>query len=140
MPGHYRIGEVACLTGVTVETLRYYERRGLLPEPPRTEGGFRCYPPDVVSQVRFIKQAQALGLSLEDVQHLSPGPRHRSPAGCHRVSQLLQRRIVDVDNRLVQLRALRKTLASHLAACDHALRETTEPECPTLRTLARVRA
>ena len=66
-----RIGEVAHRAGVTVEALRYYERVGLLPRPPRSTGGLRRYRPDVLDRVRFIKQAQTLGLSLREIQQLT---------------------------------------------------------------------
>ena len=66
----YGIGEIANHTGVSVETLRYYEKRRLLKVPQRSEGGFRRYSDDVVHQVRFIKQAQSLGLTLDDIQQL----------------------------------------------------------------------
>ncbi|MEO5897320.1 MAG: MerR family DNA-binding transcriptional regulator [Vicinamibacterales bacterium] len=63
---------MATLTGVSVDALRYYERIGLLKAPPRTQGGLRRYPSDVVQRVGFIKQAQSLGLALEDIQELQP--------------------------------------------------------------------
>jgi MerR family mercuric resistance operon transcriptional regulator len=66
-----RIGEVAQQTGMTVEALRYYERKGLLPHPPRSAGGLRRYRSDVLDRVRFIKQAQTLGLSLKEIQQLT---------------------------------------------------------------------
>src|SRR5687768_16564772 len=74
----YRIGEIAHHTGVSVETLRYYEKRRLLKVPPRSEGGCRRYSEDVVHQVRFIKQAQSLGLTLDDIQHLVTGQQRRN--------------------------------------------------------------
>ncbi|MBA2304396.1 MAG: MerR family transcriptional regulator [Acidobacteria bacterium] len=134
----YRIGEVARLTGVSVETIRYYERRRLLIAPPRTDGGFRRYAPEVVAEVGFIRQAQALGLTLEDVHQLMNGHKHRGPAGCRRVCDLLDRRIIEVDSRIAQLRTLRKTLAAHLSSCTRALGDSPNPECPTLQSLGRV--
>ena len=80
----YRIGEIAERTGVSVETLRYYEKRRLLNAPARTQGGYRVYSDAVVHQVKFIKQAQSLGLTLEDIQQLVAGrcaPTMRPPAG-----------------------------------------------------------
>lgn len=65
-----RTGEVAAEANVNIQTLRYYERRGLLPQPPRRPSGFRVYEPDAVEIVRFIKRAQELGLSLEEVESL----------------------------------------------------------------------
>ena len=65
-----RIGELARRSGVNLETLRYYERRGLLPKPPRTRSGYRSYPTVAVQRVRFIKRAQALGFSLSEIYDL----------------------------------------------------------------------
>ena len=132
----YRIGEIAQQTGVSVETLRFYERRRLLKAPPRTQGGFRLYTDDAVQQVRFIKQAQSLGLTLDDVQQLLTG-RQRRPqvASCRKVHDLLTRRIEDIDARIKELREFRRTLKEHLTACDQALAAAGEPECPTIEAL-----
>ena len=78
-PSHnYRIGEIAERTGVSVELLRYYEKRRLLNAPARTEGGFRVHSDAVVQQMRFIKQAQSLGLTLDDIQKLAAGQLRRT--------------------------------------------------------------
>jgi MerR family Zn(II)-responsive transcriptional regulator of zntA len=135
MPGSYSIGEIAGLTGVSVETLRYYERRLLLKPPPRTDGGFRRYGSDVVAHVTFIRQAQSLGLSLEDVHRLLTGLQQQGRAGCRRVHDLLARRVADVDRRVAELRALRSTLGRHLAACDRTLQDAEEVSCPTVEAL-----
>ena len=134
----YRIGEIASHTGVSVETLRYYEKRRLLNAPPRTESGFRCYSGDVVHQVRFIKQAQSLGLTLGDIEQLIAGQQRRShPAPCRNVRDLLTRRIIDIDARIKELRSFRRTLHDHLIACEEALAAATEPPCPTIQALDR---
>ena len=70
MPSPLRIGQVASLAGVNIQTLRYYERRGLLREPERRHSGYRAYPPDTVALIRFIKRAQELGFSLSEVEEL----------------------------------------------------------------------
>jgi len=136
-PSHnYRIGQVAERTGVSAETLRYYEKRRLLSAPARTDGGFRVYPDAVVHQVRFIKQAQSLGLTLDDIQHLAAGQLRRNHApSCRKVRDLLTRRIEDIDARIKELREFRRTLHEHLAACDQALSSTAEPACPTIEAL-----
>ena len=133
---NYRIGEIAQQTGVSVETLRFYEKRRLLNAPPRTQGGFRLYTDDAVQQVKFIKQAQSLGLTLDDVQQLLSG-RQRRPqvASCRKVRDLLTRRIEDIDARIKELREFRRTLNEHLATCDRALAAAGEPECPTIEAL-----
>lgn len=132
----YRIGEIAQRTGVSVETLRYYEKRRLLQTPPRTEGGFRLYSDDVVRQVKFIKQAQSLGLTLDDVRHLSTGrERTAHAASCRKVRDLLGHRIEDIDARIKELREFRRTLHEHLVACERALAGAWDPECPTIDAL-----
>lgn len=134
----YRIGEIANHTGVSVETIRYYEKRRLLNAPPRTEGGFRRYSDDVLHQVRFIKQAQSLGLTLDDIQQLLTGRQRRShPPSCRRVRDLLTRRIDDIDARIKELQEFRRTLHEHFVACEQALAAATESPCPTIQALDR---
>lgn len=132
----YRIGEIAQQTGVSVETLRYYEKRRLLNTPPRTDGGFRLYSADAVQQVRFIKQAQSLGLTLDDVQQLVTG-RQRRPhvASCRRVRDLLTQRIQEIDARVEELREFQRTLHGHLVGCEQALSSAEDPTCPTIEAL-----
>jgi DNA-binding transcriptional MerR regulator len=132
----YRIGEIAQQTGVSVETLRYYEKRRLLKAPLRAEGGFRMYSNDAVQQVKFIKQAQTLGLTLDDVQQLLTGRQGRpNVASCRKVSDLLTRRIEDIDARIKELRDFRRTLNGHLVACQQALAARADPACPTIEAL-----
>ena len=132
----YRIGEVARQTGVSVETLRYYEKRGLLDAPARTEGGFRQYSDDVVHLVRFIKQAQSFGLTLDDIQQfvIHQQHRHHRPS-CRKVRDLLTHRIDEIEDRINELREFGATLRGHLALCESALERTVEPSCPTLDSL-----
>ena len=133
---NYRIGEIAERTGVSVETLRYYEKRRLVSTPGRTEGGFRLYSDAVVHQVKFIKQAQSLGLTLDDIQQLAGGRLRTNHApSCRKVRDLLTQRIEDIDARIKELREFRRTLHEHLAACDQALSSTAEPACPTIEAL-----
>ena len=136
-PSHnYRIGEIAERTGVTVETLRYYEKRRLLSASARTEGGFRLYSDAAVRQVTFIKQAQSLGLTLDDIQQLAAGRLRTNHApSCRKVRDLLTSRIEDIDARIKELRKFRRTLDEHLAACDRALASAPEPACPTIDAL-----
>jgi DNA-binding transcriptional MerR regulator len=133
---NYRIGEIAERTGVSVETLRYYEKRRLLNAPARTEGGFRVYSDAVVNQVKFIKQAQSLGLTLDDIHQLAAGRlrSHYAPS-CRKVRGLLTRRIEDIDARIKELREFRRTLHEHLASCERALASVAEPSCPTIEAL-----
>lgn len=103
-------GGVAKLLNVGVQTLHFYEREGLIPEPPRTESGYRIYPPALVERVRFIKQAQGLGLPLSEVKEiLSLAQDGGSP--CGRVQATLREKLKEVDRRLIELRRFRRDLA-----------------------------
>lgn len=103
------IGELAEHTGVTPKTLRFYERERLLPEPPRTSGGYRDYPPDAADRVTFIRQAQAAGLTLAHIgQILAIRDDGRAP--CAHATQLIDQQLRDVERRLTQLRATRSQL------------------------------
>ena len=114
-----RIGEVAARSGVSLDTLRYYERRRLLPRAPRTEGGFRLFPPETIERVRFIKQAQELGFSLDEIGELMTTG---GEAECRRVRDLLRVKLTELDGRLKAMRRFRRLLASHLEACERELK------------------
>src|SRR6266851_5559049 len=103
MVNGYRIGEVAVRAGVSVDTLRYYERLGVLPRARRTTGGLGQYGDDVLRLVRFIQQAQALGLTLKDVGHLLSDQGRGGRDRGRKVRDLLQLRLKDVDAELAEL-------------------------------------
>ena len=106
-----RAGEVAKSLGVGVQTLHYYEREGLIPEPPRTASGYRMYPPELVERVRFIRKAQALGLSLDEIREiLRLVEEGTSPCGC--VQDALAGKLHEVDERLRELQSFRDDLAA----------------------------
>ena len=125
-----RIGEVALRSGVSIDTIRYYERRRLLPAAARTEGGFRLFTPDAVERVRLIKQAQDLGFSLDEIgELLTTG----GGGECRRVRDHLKSELTELDERIRSMRIFRKTLARHLAACERELsRHTDDAVCPVL--------
>lgn len=135
MVNGHRIGEVAAKAGVTVDTLRYYEKLGVLPRARRTAGGLRQYDDDVLRQVRFVQQAQALGLTLKDVRQLVTDQGRAGRDRCRKVRDLLELRLKDIDEKLAELRAFRQTLRSHLADCERAL-ENDNPACPVITELA----
>jgi MerR family mercuric resistance operon transcriptional regulator len=116
-----RIGDLADRTGVTVETLRYYERRQLLRPSKRLPSGYRVYGGDAVGVVRFVKRAQSLGFTLGEVEELV---RLREQAWSGDATLLLRDAIVakvrDVNHRMSELRALRDELDALIAACDDA--------------------
>jgi DNA-binding transcriptional MerR regulator len=106
-----RIGEVAERAGVNVETLRYYERRGLLPEPPRREGGHREYGADAIRFVRAVKEAQRLGFSLAEIEEYLRLARRDPGAASETARERLEGKLEDVDAALAALRTRRAGLA-----------------------------
>lgn len=114
----YQIGEFASRSGVTPDTLRHYERLGLLPKPHRTSGGVRVYSADTVEWLRFIKQAQTLGFTLREVRDLLAFPGSAGAARC-------------------------RLLNNYLQECEHTLQESEraggEPPCPVIDTLKATR-
>ncbi len=104
-----RTGEVADQVGVNPQTLRYYERRGLLPEPPRRESGYRMYGHDAVRIVPFVKRAQELGFSLDEVESLFE-LAEGGPDSCDAAHRLAQQRMAELDRRIADLGAMRDAL------------------------------
>lgn len=130
-----RIGAIAAATGLTPDTIRYYERTGLVPKPVRTEGGFRLYPPEIVVRLRFIKQAQKLGLALAEIRDLLGPANGRRREQCQRVRAVLARHLTDVDTRMRELDAFRNTLRAAIEQCDRALRLRETIACPVVSRL-----
>lgn len=111
------IGRVAKVAGVNVETIRYYQRRGLLSEPDKPLGGYRHYPAEMVNTLRFIKRAQALGFTLEEVA----GLLHLEQAcACAETRTLAAHKLELIDRQLTGLAAMRKALARLVRQCDRA--------------------
>ncbi|MCL5965249.1 MAG: heavy metal-responsive transcriptional regulator [Deinococcus sp.] len=110
----YRIGEVSALAGVSRDTLRFYEREGLLRPSERSEGGYRLYEAEAVQRLRFIKQAQALGLTLDDIRVLLEVMREGRPP-CADVRRLLRQKAELLNRRIAELTALRDSLAERQA-------------------------
>lgn len=118
-PGHHtnlRSAEVAALAGVNVETLRYYERRGLLPEPPRSPSRYRCYPQSAIERVRQVKVLQQLGFSLADIASLL-SLRTDSPVTCSDLSRLARDKLAIVEEKLAALEGVRDALAEVTRSC-----------------------
>jgi DNA-binding transcriptional MerR regulator len=127
-----RSGQVAAAAGVNLQTLRYYERRGLLAEPDRSNGGHRLYPPEAIRVLRVIKSAQRLGFTLEEVADLLDAGRHHYGT---RVEAGLQTHVVDklaeVQARIADLQVRENTLQSAITAgCDDLVTCAGTPECP----------
>jgi MerR family transcriptional regulator, copper efflux regulator len=125
-----RIGEVAAGAGVNVQTLRYYERRGLLPEPQRRGAGYRAYDPDTIRLVRFIKRAQELGFTLREIAELIE--LRQSPRRGAEVRALACAKVEDIERRMSHLQAMRDALGGLVDACEC---EGTSPACPIIEAL-----
>ncbi len=114
--GPLRIGQVAREASVGIETIRFYERRGLIPEPPRTASGYRQYPISVVGRLRFINHAKGLGFSLKEiVQLLTLG---ESPdTTCEDVKSVAEAKLQEIEGKLSDLAHIQVSLKSLVAAC-----------------------
>lgn len=126
-----KVGEVAKQAGVNLQTVHYYERRGLLPKPPRTGSNYRAYPASAVRRVRFIKRAQVLGFTLHEIGELlslQAGPRSR----CADVRERAQAKMRDIDARVRSLQAMRRALTKLIAEC---VEEEPVSRCPILEAL-----
>jgi Hg(II)-responsive transcriptional regulator len=129
-----RTGHLATEAGVNIQTLRYYERRGLLRPPPRGESGYRSYGEDSVGVVRFIKGAQNLGFSLAEVETLL-GLADGGPDGCEAVRTVAQHKLDDLEAKIVSLQSMRASLQRLLATCERPRRRR---ECPLIEALGGV--
>jgi MerR family mercuric resistance operon transcriptional regulator len=122
------IGHIAHAAGVNVETVRYYQRRGLVSLPPKRTRGFRYYTLETASRVRFIKRAQALGMSLKEVQRLI---RIDAKGACKETRALAVAKLALVESNLVELARLRDVLRDLVAACD----QPHGASCPIIERL-----
>ena len=138
----YQIGVLATRSGVSPDALRYYERLGLLPPPQRTSGGFRVYAAETLDRLRFIKQAQTLGLTLHEIGALVSYQTQADGLGrCREVRDLLRLKLADLQARLAELEDFRITLSGYLAECERTLspgdasKAHGETCCPVIETL-----
>ncbi|MHB0887986.1 MerR family transcriptional regulator [Acidithiobacillus caldus] len=129
----YRIGEVAKIAGVHVETVRFYERQGIIHQPVKPPTGIRRYSLESIDRIRFVKHAQALGFTLQEARDLL-ALRTRASGSCERVQVQATRKLQLVQEKLAALQRLEKTLTSFLEECGRPGRPTTE-ECPVLQAL-----
>lgn len=125
------IGPLAERTGVGRETIRFYERKGLIDDPPRSPAGYRLYPPEAVGRLRFIRRAQHLGFTLAEISELLD-LRVDDAAGCDAVEARARRKLADVEAKMADLRRISAALGRLVEKC--AAREPTG-ECPILEEL-----
>lgn len=127
-----RTGQIAEAAGVNQQTLRYYEKRGLLAEPDRSPGGHRLYPPETVTVLRVIKAAQRLGFTLEEISDLLEAGRHhhgrKADAG---LQTRAREKLVDVEAKIADLNVIAGSLRAALdAGCDDLIDCAHNPTCP----------
>ena len=129
--GSLRIGQLAQRAGVGVETVRFYEREGLISEPPRRPSGYRDYPPETVTRIVFIRRAKELGFSLKEISELLD-LRVRPRRNCAVVKRNADAKIADIDTKIAALRRMRRALTNLTKACEE---RTPTTECPILTSL-----
>ncbi len=123
------IGQVSKLAGVNRETLRYYEREGIIEQPERKDSGYRIYPPSIVKRIRFIKRAQGLGFSLKEINELMALRNDAEDATCRDVKQYAQDKVKTIEKKLADLKRMRARLVELIAVCNE---ENSISACPIL--------
>jgi MerR family mercuric resistance operon transcriptional regulator len=133
-----KIGELARQTGLSIDAIRFYEKEGLLQHPPRSQGGYRLFSSGHVDTLLFIRQAQELGFSLNEIRELLILRDERLHA-CTHVRELLAQKLGAVREKLAELRALEELLRGALKKCDRKLQADGGPHkecCPVLDEIA----
>jgi len=125
------IGKVARQAGVGVETVRFYERQGVIDEPPRRVSGYRQYPPETVARIRFVRRAKELGFTLKEIKELLL-LRASTSSRCADVRQRAQVKVEDIRQRIRDLQKMENALKRLMAACSGRGPVT---ECPILEAL-----
>jgi DNA-binding transcriptional MerR regulator len=115
-----KIGEVAAQSGVSIDTLRYYERLGLLPKPARTGSGYRLYEARVVDRLAFIRRAQSFGFTLDEIKQLLQ-LETTDPQTCTRVLKMIEEKLVGLNRQYEEIKRLRHELSAYKAECERAV-------------------
>ncbi len=127
------IGRLAREAGVNLETVRYYERRGLLPKPPRSASGYRLFPSVAAQRLRFIRRAQELGFSLKEIRQLLSLRVSRTTTS-RDIRARAEAKIVDIEAKIKSLESMKKTLRKVTRVCDGC---APLARCPILESLDR---
>lgn len=123
------IGAVAKKAGVNVETIRFYQRKGLITEPPKPETGFRIYPADVITRLQFIHRAKELGFTLAEIEILL----ELDSSDCSQTKQIATQKLELIRSKINDLQAMTQALESLLGACES--NESNNP-CPIISSLS----
>jgi MerR family transcriptional regulator, copper efflux regulator len=127
------IGQVATQAGLGIDTIRYYERRGLVPAPPRTDGGYRIYPAGTVARLRFIRRAKELGFSLKEIKELLD-LRLDPAATCAEIKNQTETKIAQIEAKIADFQRMRQVLANLVNACRG---RGPVDECPILEAIGK---
>ncbi|MCA9639353.1 MAG: MerR family transcriptional regulator [Myxococcales bacterium] len=127
-----RTGELAREAGVNIETLRYYERRGLLPPPERAPNGYRVYTAAALDRIRFIKRAQGLGFSLEEIEELM-SLRPAKGRQRQRVRRIAETKLETIESKLAELEGIREALRQLVKDCEAGC---DDADCPIIEALS----
>ncbi|HET9100647.1 MAG TPA: Hg(II)-responsive transcriptional regulator [Acidobacteriaceae bacterium] len=130
MNANLTIGTLAKEGGVNIETIRYYQRRGLLQEPPKPRGGIRRYPLESIKRIHFIKRAQHLGFTLEEIHGLLDLDERKA---CRETRGMAAHKLELIEQKITDLSRMKKALARLVRACD--VSSAGEP-CPIIHLLA----
>ncbi len=128
-----KIGDMACDVRCSIQTIRFYERKGLLPALTRTEGNYRVYDDEALARLVFIRQCRTLDISIEEIRQLlmiRASPQH----SCEGISKLINAHLIQVEQRISELQALHKALRQMAESCSA---DTTVEDCEILKTLRR---
>lgn len=123
------VGALAKTAGVNTETIRYYQRRGLLATPKKALGGIRRYPPEAAQRIRFIKRAQTLGFTLDEIASLL---ELNDGTNCASTRQLAERKLEELEARIADIESIRDALKDLIAACRN---KNAQRCCPIIETL-----
>ena len=126
------IGQLAKKTGLNVQTVRYYERIGLIEKPDTNEAGYRIYPEKAAEVLRFIKHAKEIGFSLKQISEIFSIDNDKNNT-CARVKKLAQEKVAEIDKRIYSLSLIRNELLSLISQCE--AKKSVKGDCPMLNVL-----
>lgn len=131
--GPVQIGEIAALANVSVDTVRYYERLKLLPTATRTNSGYRMFSVETAERIKFIKQAQEMGFTLDEIKQLFVSGGENQ---CESVRDLIQIKLKELEDKMRQMESFKGFLNHHLSACENELTAHGKAaECPAFTTI-----
>jgi DNA-binding transcriptional MerR regulator len=131
-----QIGAVASRSGLTVDTVRFYEKQGLVAKPPRSTGGFRLYTESAIERLGFVSRAQALGFSLGEIRELLL-LKDAGGETCPHVHDLVEQKLTVVQAKIAELRTLERQLKAAKSRCDQALTRDCAGNCPVMDEMTR---